>query len=96
MSPVLPRTLPRMRNYLSQIVERVVAYARGEDRTLMPFCGQGILSPSLTPNRRRQRGEGNHIVCTGRHAHPTRHYHERYHVPDPYANSRIFLVWRWT
>lgn len=28
------------------VVQLITSNARGEDRTLMPFCGQGILSPA--------------------------------------------------
>lgn len=57
----------------------VAANARGEDRTLTTFYGQGILSRSSTPNIRRQRGQSATAERTEAHTHPIPSYHECYH-----------------
>lgn len=79
MRSVLPRTLPRVRNSFNRIVEHVALHARGGDRTRMPFCGQGILSPSSSPNRRQQRGDATLSGGTDAHLNLAQRYHGCYH-----------------
>lgn len=89
MRPVLPRILPQSRNSMRQNAQLVAMYARGEGRTLMPFNGQGILSPSLPPNIRQQRGmRTDRTSVEVRGSSPSR-YHKCYHVSPVSTNPEI-------
>lgn len=76
---------------MRRVAQLLTADARGEDRTLTPFCGQGILSPAIaqvSPEQTPLKGPSEIARGTERNRKESRRYHIRYHAPDA-------LVERW-
>lgn len=92
MRSFLPLPLPRMRIHIICARLTLMLGARFE---LASPNGEGILSPDIGPNIKRQRGRAPAVGRMEAQSHPTPHYHFRYHRPDPYADSNIFLIWKW-
>lgn len=78
----------------NNFMQRVLSAMLGAGFGPAPLYREGILSPALPPERKAQQGQSATDRCIKAHLHPSPSYHEGYHIPDLYADSKIFLAWR--